>query len=526
MNQAATSASTVEATSDATLHGLSPETWGGKALLNQELVFPVASRLAGSDQPTSYARISGIAKFPLTEDRPPVEVRIFGKDFGKRGLKGSGVNGRGYFRTTVVPDAYCVANEHLQQEAITDELGAAIYTWRVSRQGERPRTGERFMFGTPAIRLSDALAVNDDVATRLADDRTHDMLVASLVLDLMELGLSPVEGESRVVKKHDLLVALGVPARDLKNPETSTAANALKGIYSVEQTDVASGKVTIWLIEIAAVFTEAQPKGTLFAATRLLGGSPALDKKIITVIDIGGGDIYEYEIDLQGGLLASPKRLGDGTIVIARFLAARVEEEYGIQISEIAAQEALYTRMIWKGGDQISIAHLIEELRPRFADLLTKMTITNRMLTTFIIVTGGGAALLADEIRARILAKSKKLQEGTDFLIMPAPIAAIANVIGLFAIGMYKVQKLIRDSVAAYLDLQQEERRLDEQIRGAQVGAQRWVEEQGRLAPLQGQLQALRARLSAHVAQFYPEIQKQVRAQRQSQQAPRQQSAG
>lgn len=486
------------------LQGLSPDTWGAQAFLQETL------RIPGPKE----AVIRGVVKYPVAPDKQPVEVVILPKDFGKRGLKGGGVNQQSVFKSTIVPDAYSAVSDIQQEEGIEEE-GATIYTWRVTEQRENSRTSELFLFGNSALRTAETLAVNDDVATRLSDERTKDMLHASVVLDLEELGLAAtvMEENMETLKKHNILIVLGVPAGDLKKESTKKAAQGLKGTFTVEQKNARTGKISTWLIEIIGILVEAQPKGTLYTATRKLDGTSALTKQLITIFDIGGGDAYEYEINLQGGLTATPKRMGDGTIQIARPLAELVEQNYGIQISEIEAQEALYRQKIWKGGEEISIKHLIVQLKPRFANLLTKVNITSRVLTTFIIFTGGGAALLSEEIRAKVGQKAKALKEGTDYLIMPSEIAAAANCIGLFAIGYYKIQQSIRKYVEAYANLLLERAQVQQQANGIRSNT-KWAEDQQRFSTLQQQYQTLSEQIKTHVGQYYPGVLAQVQEER------------
>ena len=501
------------------IQGLSLETWGGKALRGDLLYIPASNSV-----------IRGKLSYPLAEDRPPIEVIVLAKDFGKRGLKGGGVNASSRFQWTIIPDAYCAANsELLQQDQLSveeDTNEAPQYTWRVTqypKAGGSERVSEEFLFGDQATRTSEALDVNVDVSTRLADERTKAMFYASLVLDLQALGYVPaiIEGsDTEVLKKHHVFISLGVPAKDLKDQKTIEAAEHLKGTISVEQHNILTGQRATWLIEIVAVSLEAQPKGTLYAATRQLDGKAATTKKLITVIDIGGGDTYKYEIDLQGGMTANPQRLGSGTIDIARYLVDLIEQKFGIALSEIQAQEALYKRTIWKGGDQVDITSIIEsDLKPRFNNLLTKIAIDERMLTTFIIFTGGGAALFAEELRKKIEAKASLAKEGEDYLIMPEGIASVANCVGLFAIGFYKIQARIRKLVNAYLDLIAQRNSVEEQSRQLRGGAQRWEEDRRRFGEIQDQFNLVTARLKTHVGQYFPEMQLLLNEQRQRQAA-------
>ena len=149
------------------LQGFPADTWGAQAFLGKIL------RIPGSENVV----IRGVVKFPIASDKPPAEVVILPKDFGKRGLKGGGVNQQSIFKSTIMPDAYSAICD-IQQEDGIEEGDATVYTWRVKEHGQHRRTSELFLFGNAALRTAETLPVNDDVAIRLADERTKDMLHA------------------------------------------------------------------------------------------------------------------------------------------------------------------------------------------------------------------------------------------------------------------------------------------------------------------------------------------------------------
>lgn len=222
--------------------------------------------------------------------------------------------------------------------------------------------------------------------------------------------------------------------------------------------------------------------------------------------------MYAYEVDSTSGVIAEAKRLGDGTISIARELKPLVEERFGVDISEAQAQEALYTRKIMKAGDEQDISDLLTELHPRWSNLLTKINITSRMLTTFIIFTGGGAGLLHEELREIMAALPGKRQEGIDYLVMPTKLAPLANVVGVFAHGYYKAQQQIRKMVTAYLALLQERRQLQNTIRSLS----RQPGQEAATHKKQEELQAVVQRIGRHVGKSYPTLVELI-AQEQSQ---------
>jgi hypothetical protein len=486
----------LSAPSEQTLGGLSPQCWAAYALLGSPLV---------ATEPKKEAKIPPTLLYPTAMDAPPTRVRIITKDFGKRGLKGASVDNDSLFVTSTIPDAYRSLTGTFQQEE-SEEGEEASYSYKVRESG---RETETFLMGTPALRRADLLPTDEDTEVRLSDMRTRHMLQASVAFDLHQAGAYHNQTQA-------VLLCLGVPVRDLdreREAATRAAAAQLKGTWRVEQTDLRTNLTLTWTIEVIGVLVEQQSKGTLYAATRKLGGESALSKKIFQIFDIGGGDTNELEVDASGAILAQGRRRGDGTISVARELVRLVEDAYGLALSEIEAQEALYTHTIWRGGEEENIAPLIEQLRPRFSELLTRINITRQALSAFIIFTSGGAALMANEIRAMMGAKSKNLLEGKDYLIIPATLSAVANVIGLYALAYYKAQQQIKRAVTDYGELSE---RL-EQAQHDYEETERLEEsptQQKKLLGLEKTLATLSEQRKLHVANAYPRLVKQQILQR------------
>ncbi len=481
-------------TSNQTLEGLQECSWGAQVLQKYALT-------------ANNAPIESAILYPLVGDHPPIEAYILSLDFGKRALKVGGVDKFADFHARTFVDAYAAAKQLKQQE----ESGEGESIWKVRGPGEA-KLSEAFRFGNSALRTAEALPVNETAAARLEDPRVRNMTICAVIQILQDMKIYPTvyEDGMPVLKKLHVVLCIGLPVDDLtrRREETEQALQHLKGEYRIEQFDTKSGKTETWAIEVNGFIPTPQPRGTHYTAMRRLDGTPALPKKITTVIDIGGGDIYAYEVDSSSGVVVEGQRLGDGTIAIARELIPLVEDTYGVHISEAQAQEALHLRTILKGGEEIDISGLLEQLRPRFAHLLTTVTISKRMLATFIIFSGGGAALLHNEIAAKMQALPGQHEVGKDYLILPSAIAPIANCIGLFAHGYYRVQQLIRTKVTEFLELYESLQALEEKVRaGAAAGSHPPADQQ--LALQEGQ-----ERLRKHVGQYYPLIVQQVRQER------------
>lgn len=475
------------------LEGLPKTSWAGHVLLNVPLTL------------SQRALIESCVLFPVAIDRQPEDAFIIPLDFGKRALKGGGVDEHGFFQSHIVVDAYATA-KHVQMEE-ADGKGESI--WQV--MGPEHTLSEPFRSGERALRMADALPVNETFAVRLSDQRIRNMTITAIIQNLQAIGVQPytLEENRRVTQRHNVILPIGLPADDLSSQraeETKKALETVKGDYTIEEFDTRSGTFTTWSISIIGIIPAPQPRGTHFAATKNLDGSAAITKKIITVIDIGGGDIYAYEVDTSSGTIAEPSWLGDGTISIAHVLVKLVGDVEGLRISEAEAQEALHSNKIFKAGEEFDISHLLAQLKPRYENLMTTVNISKRMLSTYIIFTGGGAALLHQEIRAKMQAMTGKHRENKDYVIIPASIAPIANCIGLFAIGYYKVQQVTRAIVTAYLQLLERQKRLSQNL--TLLATQTDTEKESKHA--REELLHVQQELSTHVGQYYKALQQQM----------------
>ena len=451
--------------------------------------------------------IGSRVRFPVAENQPPVDATLIAKDWGKNAHKGGGVSHDSHFRSTVVLDAYCRARDidHSAQELHDGQIQPweALATWRVFHHNDQT-DGDAvgFWLGRHAVPYTGELPITK-TAMRIDDSRSQDMLLASTVMDLINLGLSPtiMEEDMEVTQIHKVVLALGLPLQDVKSKETASAVAGLKGIHIVERTEASTGVTQRWHIEIVSVIVIPQTRGSLTAATRTLRNKWAYTKKrIFRVRDIGAGDIHEYGVDAAG---FSGRRLGDGMVKLATALRDLIEEKYGIHLSMAEAQQALRTHTITKAGEPFDISPLWPSLKAEIDGILTLIGDIREIKTTFIIFTGGGTALLASEIR-EMMTNGYGLVEGEDFLILPENIAEIANVIGLFASALNEILRLVEKYVRAYLDLKQQRHSVPQSIgTPTKSSGQNGV---GNFARAQQRLLELDEQLRHHVGAYYPDV--------------------
>lgn len=468
------------------LAGLKPESWAAHALLDLPLTMGEVNR--------NFQRIPSTVLYPLAPNQPPAVARLVVVDLGKRAYKVATVTDQSKFLTSIIPDAYVPVTGTLQHEGDGNDEDSEkpVYAHCVfeERSGEE---SEVFQMGESALRLADLLPTDEDSHVRLADPRSRNMVFAAVAEQYALMKLDETV-------EHNTLLCLGVPPRDLdgeRAQETKDAATTLKGRVTVEQTNLKTGARTIWTLNVIGVYVEVQTRGTFYSIAKKIDGAAALTQKLFEVYDLGGGDTNKLQINAGGVVLTMGERIGNGTIEIARALRKRVEEDYGIELSEIAAQEALHTKKIWRGGAERDISATITKLLPRFQQILTRVTVSRQALSTFLVFTGGGSALFHEAISSMIQTKSKELVSGEDYLIVPADIAPIANAIGLYALCYFKIQAQIKKAILEFLAL-------GDQLTAAQANLEAVQENAGNENRPAAAVRRLHEQHSAHVGNSYP----------------------
>lgn len=443
--------------------------------------------------------ISSQQKAPFNEFAPPDNARIVVIDWGKDSHKGAAIDADFNLRTTIIPDAYCSADKlDLTDDFVTPETKPEDIPaiWNVSET--------TFCLGRMAIEHTAQMSITK-TALRLDDSRSQDMLLASTVLNLIAIHQTPMvlERDIEVAMVHKVVLVLGLPLNDVRSPQTAKAVEKLKGMHIVSRMPV-NGKVEKWHLEILSVIVLPQSRGSLVAATRTLTNDWAYTKKrFFFVRDLGNGDMHEYSLT-EGGY--GGRRLGDGTVKLADRLIQVVDEKLGITLSRAQAQQALRKREITKGGEPYSIEGFWPLLKTEIDGILTKIGDVKDIRSTFIIFTGGGAALLAREIRT-MMVEGYGLVEGVDFLIMPENVAAIANAVGLYALALNEIDRLVVKFVKAFRDLKLQKGSVAKSLAYQnKPGIHKSEEMQRDIAALKEQLKTIDGQLRLHVGQYYPDV--------------------
>jgi hypothetical protein len=297
-----------------------------------------------------------------------------------------------------------------------------------------------------ALPWAEKLPVEEAVHMRLKQSRVRELVFASIVEQLVAMGRTPsVDDESAhdgQQQPHYIVLSMGVPYNDVTplTDATREAIRSLYGAFTLRRQNTHTGREETWLISITSAFAYPQTRGTDDAWGMNLNGEPSQTEVIArTIIDPGGGDSHVFHVTEAGTISFIGEWVGRGTIELAEALIEVVKKEYGITLSEPAAQLALYTREIrGPGGKIVNIDPLIASLQSKKENMLTRLSVTDDMKSTLIIFTSGGAALLHDDLKQRL--QDAGLKEGVNFIVVPKSISPIMNVIGLTARGFYRGQ--------------------------------------------------------------------------------------
>lgn len=187
---------------------------------------------------------------------------------------------------------------------------------------------------------------------------------------------------------------------------------------------------TTWDLTVTDLMPQAQSVGTLMCWSRTPQGQVATDLDGLVIVDIGGGDLQSTEIALAPYQYGS-RRLGDGTITLARALASHFPAE---EMNDVAAQHALVSRMLLISGRRRAIDRAVDQvLATSGQDLIGRILPVLRQTRRYVILTGGGVVLLQQLLEERLHATGKQAED--DYMVIPAHLASYANSIGsLFAL--------------------------------------------------------------------------------------------
>jgi len=442
------------------LEGLPPTCWAAYVLLGKRLVTPDASHFI--DGRIWLPPVAGLDPEKILQVEPMLHD-VIGLDLGKAQIKAGGIDEENRFSSTILVDAYCkaraVQHEFGGTKSGATQQPAGMTTWTLlAEQGVTYPNPSGYWVSRDALHLAEKLPASE-THIRIKQTRIRELVYAALVEQLIAMGRSPVDRDGQA-KTHYLVLSLGLPYSDITplEPATREAIRSLYGDVILERENTHTGSKETWRLHITIAFASAQTRGTDDAWGLNLRGEPSQHEVVArTIIDPGGGDSHVFHVTEDGMISFIGEWIGKGTIELAEALIEGVKRQYGVTLSEPEAQLALYTREIrGPGGKIVKIDDLIGSMQSKRENMLTRLSVSEEMKSTLVIFTSGGTALLHDDLKKRL--QDAGLVEGIHFIVVPASISTIMNVIGLTARGLYKgqaeEQKLyrlwIRHLVGAY----------------------------------------------------------------------------
>lgn len=358
---------------------------------------------------------------PITHQADAPPVIPVGLDNGNDHAKLASINQDRRLMTSRIPTAYADAREV--------RGGTGVVTYRVN-------DGAAFWIGEPALLANGQALPIGSTAARLADQRQIQFLVAALVEHLT--------GQHDPGAYH-LAIGLAIPNNEIVLVPSSkgerlgvspTTRKAIKAhlhnrTFHVRRIDERN-RLHEWSLTISQVLPQAQSVGSFLAWSRdVLGNVVRDDVTSISIIDVGGGDLQRTDIWTQPAYRMMADRLGDGTITLARALAAMYPN---VLTSDALAQSALVAGAIRAGGRTRSIKHDREQILSSYGqDMIARMLPVLNQAQSYVLATGAGTILLRQMLTQRAEALGRV--EADDFEILNPAVAPTANAIGaLFAL--------------------------------------------------------------------------------------------
>lgn len=340
---------------------------------------------------------------------------VIGLDNGNDAIKLAMLSQSGELFTLRIPTAHRLA------EVIRG--GASEVEYRVD--GSQP-----FWIGETALRHDgDDLPIGP-TKQRLIDLRLRHLIGAAIVELLVAAGYGPGE--------YPIVLGFAIPNTEIiseekteqlgVDPETRRVLEAyLKhAVWKVRRTDDTGADAT-WTLSILGVLPQAQTAGTLIVVTKAPNGATATDIAEMDIIDIGGGDLQHTTVQIKPVYRMTTRRLGDGTIRIARALKDMFPR---YQLTDVSAQQALIRQTLLVSGRQRSIAQEVRDaINGQGQAIIGTVLPVLRQSRRFTTLTGGGVILLHDLLTPRLAAEAK--MAGEDYLIINHGIASVSNAIGV-----------------------------------------------------------------------------------------------
>ncbi len=328
---------------------------------------------------------------------------------------------------------------------------AAYTPARAATAGETPRMfrvnihngsgfGEWFWIGANAIERNGDLLAIGSTAERYLDPRQLNYLAAFVVETLINAGQ---QSDGALMHLH---LGLGIPNDEVGEdgivPKTKEVLQGkLTGrMFTVEVKDPRLGTRT-WNLHID-LSSFAQSMGSYFLWARNPSGVPVhcAAEKII-VIDVGGGHLLKLEVTPQP-FSAYGDIVGHGISSIAQTLRESLSKEElpyrTMRLTRAEATAALISGKIRIGGVPRPLPERVQQVvASQLQTIIGQIHAEFQNTRNFIIWTGGGTAMLHNQIEAHARANGRAPDS---FLVLPETVASLANAGGLLAAGMMKFQ--------------------------------------------------------------------------------------
>lgn len=335
--------------------------------------------------------------------------------------------------TVEIPACYVEAQEI--------RMGRGLTTYTVNH-------GPRFWIGEDAVRNGgDALPIGP-TAQRLADRRHRDFGAACVVEAFRKAGYAPgayrlavaraVPNEEVSAKKKEQ--ADGTMAETVVvHKETRQALKThLSGVtFTITRTDE-DGHHEEWSLTYVQVVPLAQSIGTFIAFSRdLYARNQLTDVEALRINDIGGGDDQLIEVVYdRGNWRMTARRLGDGTISLARSLARQFP---ALGLNDAQAQFALEHRALRNdaGRRQHIDAEIAQVMQAEGHDMVARKLPLLQQPGFFLIFTGGGIRL--PELRTMIAERARVAgkQEGEHYAFIDPDVSGVMNAFGVLMLLIF-----------------------------------------------------------------------------------------
>ena len=362
---------------------------------------------------------------------------IISVDNGNDALKAAMLHARDPFlRTRRLVTAYAPAR--------TIRAGEGVTTWQVN-------ASEPFWIGDDALLAQRAESLPVGMSEeRLPDQRYQHFLFACLVEMLIEAGYAIHPGEFQ--GEYDLYMSLGIPPEelDLRGPKEGVRRALLALLntsFTVHRRDE-QDRITAWTLRLVEITPYPQTFASFASWYYTLDGQP-IETDIVKhiTLNIGGGHLHECQVDLIHRATGRPKLrmsaslLGEGTIVMARAVRETIRARYpGIRLSDAQAQQVLVSGTVTIEGRRTKVDDIVAEvIIARSHDLFTRMLPLLQERQSFLMFTGGGSALLSQNLR-QLVSTKRSLQS---ILFVPDELASILNAIGGYALAQASAQRVL-----------------------------------------------------------------------------------